>query len=125
MLLLHHDHHPPSRYALRRDKFGNWLAEPQLVAQRRAKVEASGRTRTDDYEFTKLVLWLLRHRGEMASAAGIAPATSTFARWRSDLTELRGQNGIRDRTCTDLASQALQVSGPSCDVRFANRSGPT
>src|SRR5688572_15065772 len=39
----------------------------------------------------------------MASAAGIAPATSTFARWRSDLTELRGQNGIRDRTCTDLA----------------------
>ncbi len=55
----------------------------------------------DEYEFTKLVLWLLRHRGEMASTAGIAPATSTFARWRSDLTELRGQNGIRDRTCTD------------------------
>ena len=27
----------------------------------------------------------------MASTAGIAPATSTFARWRSDLTELRGQ----------------------------------
>src|SRR5437867_2204498 len=26
---------------------------------------------------------------------------STFARWRSNLTELRGQNGIRDRTCTD------------------------
>ena len=52
---------------------------------------ASGRTRTDEYEFTKLVLWLLRHRGEMASTAGIAPATSTFARWRSDLTELRGQ----------------------------------
>jgi hypothetical protein len=26
----------------------------------------------------------------MASTAGIAPATSTFARWRSDLTELRG-----------------------------------
>ena len=34
---------------------------------------------------------LLRHRGKMASTAGIAPATSTFARWRSDLTELRGQ----------------------------------
>jgi hypothetical protein len=62
---------------------------------------ASGRTRTDEYEFTKLVLWLLRHRGKVASTAGIAPATSTFARWRSDLTELRGQNGIRDRTCTD------------------------
>ena len=27
----------------------------------------------------------------MASTTGIAPATSTFARWRSDLTELRGQ----------------------------------
>ena len=27
----------------------------------------------------------------MASTAGIAPATSTFARWRSNLTELRGQ----------------------------------
>ena len=27
----------------------------------------------------------------MASTAGIAPATSTFARWRSELTELRGQ----------------------------------
>ena len=27
----------------------------------------------------------------MASTAGIASATSTFARWRSDLTELRGQ----------------------------------
>src|SRR2546422_5696329 len=27
----------------------------------------------------------------MASTAGVAPATSTFARWRSDLTELRGQ----------------------------------
>src|SRR6266404_2408753 len=27
----------------------------------------------------------------MASTAGIAPATSNFARWRSDLTELRGQ----------------------------------
>src|SRR5258706_10447438 len=52
---------------------------------------ASGRTRTDEYEFTKLVLWLLRHRGKMVSTAGIAPATSTFARWRSDLTELRGQ----------------------------------
>ena len=61
----------------------------------------------------------------MASTAGIAPATSTFARWRSDLTELRGQNGIRDRTCTDLASQALQVCCPVIDVRFANRSGPT
>src|SRR6266542_1418820 len=53
----------------------------------------------------------------MASTAGIAPATSTFARWRSDLTELRGQNGIRDRTCTDLASQALRVSCPIKEVR--------
>ena len=52
---------------------------------------ASGRTRTDDCEFTKLALLLLRHRGKMASTAGLAPATSTFARWRSDLTELRGQ----------------------------------
>src|SRR2546426_12772498 len=52
---------------------------------------ASGRTRTDEYEFTKLVLWLLRHRGKVASTAGIAPATSTFARWHSDLTELRGR----------------------------------
>src|SRR4026207_2458418 len=41
--------------------------------------------------FTKLVLWLLRHRGKVASTAGFAPAASTFARWRSDLTELRGQ----------------------------------
>lgn len=27
----------------------------------------------------------------MASTAGLAPAASTFAKWRSDLTELRGQ----------------------------------
>jgi hypothetical protein len=53
---------------------------------------APGRTRTDEYEFTKLALLLLRHRGKMASTAGVAPATSTFARWRSDLTELRGQS---------------------------------
>src|SRR5437899_5330658 len=53
---------------------------------------ASGRTRTDEYEFTKLVLWLLRHRGKVASTAGLAPATSTFARWRSNLTELRGRS---------------------------------
>ncbi|SPE57087.1 hypothetical protein SBV1_2630003 [Verrucomicrobia bacterium] len=62
MLLLHHDHHQtglPSR-------------------SRQAKAGASGRTRTDEYEFTKLALWLLRHRGKMASAAGVAPATSTF-----------------------------------------------
>ena len=52
---------------------------------------APGRTRTDEYEFTKLALLLLRHRGKLASTAGIAPAASTFARWRSDLTELRGQ----------------------------------
>ena len=75
MLLLHHDHHQtglPSR-------------------SRQAKAGAPGRTRTDDYEFTKLALLLLRHGGKMASTAGIAPATSTFARWRSNLTELRGQ----------------------------------
>ena len=58
---------------------------------RRARAGAPGRTCTDDYEFTKLALLLLRHGGKMASTAGIAPATSTFARWRSDLTELRGQ----------------------------------
>ena len=75
--------------------------KPSGLLGLQAKDGASGRTRTDEYEFTKLVLWLLRHRGKMASTAGIAPATSTFARWRSDLTELRGQNGIRDRTCTD------------------------
>ena len=77
------------------------------------------------YETVALLVELWRR---MASAAGFAPAifcvkgrrvdwatprgrewrfgqdglaTSTFARWRSDLTELRGQNGIRDRTCTD------------------------
>src|SRR5262249_49096196 len=54
-----------------------------------------------------------------ASTAGIAPATSTFAGWRSDLTELRGQSGIRDRTCTDLASQALPVRCP--EETFASR----
>ena len=75
--------------------------ETLAVARVPAKDGASGRTRTDEYEFTKLVLWLLRHRGKMASTAGIALAASTFARWRSNLTELRGQNGIRDRTCTD------------------------
>ncbi len=63
---------------------------------------APGRTRTDEYEFTKLALSLLRHRGlKMVSTTGIAPVTSTFARSRSDLTELRGQDGIRDRTRTD------------------------
>src|SRR5690349_14304124 len=60
---------------------------------------ASGRTRTDECEFTKLALWLLRHRGKMASTAGIAPATSTFARWRSDLPELRGQLALGQLAC--------------------------
>jgi hypothetical protein len=45
----------------------NWLAEPELLAQLRAKAGASGRTRTDEYKFTKLVLWLLRHRGKWRS----------------------------------------------------------
>ena len=63
---------------------------------------APGRTRTDEYEFTKLALLLLRHGGlKMASTAGIAPATFGFASRRSDLSELRGRNGIRDRTRTD------------------------
>jgi hypothetical protein len=69
MLLLHHDHHE---------------MEPLFGL-------APSASARPPYEFTKLVLWLLRHRGKMASTAGIAPATSTFARWRSDLTELRGQ----------------------------------
>ena len=43
------------------------------------------------HEFTKLALWLLKYRGKMASTARIALATSTFARWSSDLSELRGQ----------------------------------
>ena len=30
----------------------------------------------------------------MASAAGLAPAASTFAKWRSNLTELRGQTAL-------------------------------
>src|SRR5438445_11750568 len=89
MLLLHHDHHPPSRCASARQVPLLFELACRAVA-RRAKDGASGRTRTDEYEFTKLVLWLLRHRGKMASTAGIAPATSTFARWRSNLTELRG-----------------------------------
>ena len=31
---------------------------------------------------------------QMVSATGLAPVTSTFARWRSDLTELRGQMAL-------------------------------
>ena len=38
---------------------------------------------------------------KMVSTTGIAPVTSGFARRRSDLIELRGQNGIRGRTRTD------------------------
>ena len=58
MLLLHHDHHPPSRCALRRDKFRGRELACRAVARSaaRAKAGASGRTRTDEYEFTKLVL---------------------------------------------------------------------
>ena len=37
----------------------------------------------------------------MASAAGLAPATSTFARWRSDLTELRGQKWLAEPKLAD------------------------
>ena len=37
---------------------------------------------------------------KVVSTAGIAPATSAFAGRRSDLSELRGQNGIRGRTRT-------------------------
>ena len=86
MLLLHHDHHNMAcRTVARQAKAG------LPCRSRQAKPGAPGRTRTDEYEFTKLALLLLRHRGKMASTAGLAPATSTFARWRSDLTELRGQ----------------------------------
>src|SRR5207249_3955419 len=63
------------------------LPETPALLGFRAKDGASGRTRTDEYEFTKLVLWLLRHRGKVASTAGLAPATSTFARWRGFLTK--------------------------------------
>ena len=57
MLLLHHDHHEME------------LVETRSRESSLPKLGASGRTRTDEYEFTKLVLWLLRHRGKMASTA--------------------------------------------------------
>ena len=55
----------------------------------------------------------------MASTAGIAPAASTFARWRSDLTELRGQlasviglapirPGLKDRLLDLLCIHGLE-----------------
>src|SRR5258708_18436959 len=50
-----------------------------------------------------LALSLLRHSGKMASTAGIAPATSTFARWRSNLTELRGQLALA--ACSESSSR--------------------
>src|SRR5688572_28697197 len=54
----------------------------------------------------------------MASTAGLAPATSTFARWRSDRTELRGQlalgqHGIRDRTRSLQAGSKSRLRGCS------------
>ena len=56
------------------------------------KIGAPGRTRTDEYEFTKLALLLLRLQGrKMASTAGVAPAASAFAGRCSDLSELHGQ----------------------------------
>src|SRR5271170_4318166 len=63
MLLLHHDHH-------------EW--GPRSDSHRRIQVY---KTRPVAAEA----------QGQMASTAGIAPATSTFARWRSNLTGLHGQ----------------------------------
>src|SRR2546428_6980990 len=54
-------------------------------------------------ESAKLVLWLPGHTDKMASTAGIAPATSTFARWRSGLTELRGQLALA--ACSESSSR--------------------
>ena len=56
---------------------------------------------------------------DVETAASAAILHSAFILLPSD------SNGIRDRTCTDLASQALQVSYPVKDVRFARCSGPT
>ncbi len=88
MLLLHHDHHEKE---MQNEELGDPLIL-HFAFFLFIQNGAPGRTRTDDYGFTKLALLLLRPTGalKMASTAGIAPATSTFARWRSDLTELRG-----------------------------------
>lgn len=81
---------------------------------RRAKAGAPGRTRTDEYGFTKPALWLLRHRGvemgnaesgtgggairdhsalrilnsafKVALSRGLAPRTSAFAKRRAEST---------------------------------------
>ena len=61
----------------------------QATALAKAGQEAGIRTRT--VRFTGGDAAVTPQSCEMASAAGVAPAASTFARWRSDLTELRGQ----------------------------------
>ena len=63
MLLLHHDLHEmvagAGNCTRRRPAYetGAGLSSPTRVNG------ASGRTRTDDYDFTKVALWLLRHGG--------------------------------------------------------------
>ena len=63
--------------SLRWTTWAKWPAEPKLGERRLEPLVGlapSVGTRPP-YEFTKLVLWLLRHRGKMASTAGIAPAS--------------------------------------------------
>ncbi len=80
------------------------------------ELEPLGRTHTDEYAFTKLALLLLRHRGlKMASTAGIAPAASTFAQWRSDLftsTKRLSLRTARSTVCRrDGVAGTFQVPG--------------
>ena len=97
MLLLHHDHHK----------------EACRAEARRAKAGAPGRTRTDEYGFTKPALWLLRHKGfEIGALTWICTTNFRLRRaaCRTNYTLravgieprwLDANRGIRDRTRTD------------------------
>ena len=88
---------PPSLSELWRAAFAHHLAAG-------AKAGASGRTRTDEYEFTKLALWLLRHRGVRIYDFGLTiyepEASVNFGRLVNRKSKIVNRNGALTWICT-------------------------
>src|SRR5689334_25230382 len=95
MLLLHHDHQPAPIAAKSQDD--RLPARPSAVGRALPgygwQAIRPPRLRSDFTEANRKV-----PKANLVSTAGIAPATSTFAEWRSYLTELRGQNVVAHRS---------------------------
>src|SRR5258706_13315431 len=102
----------------------NWLAKPTCRAE---ALRVGGSSESEGWS-----LWSDSHRRlrvyktrpvaaeaqrQVASTAGIAPAASTFAWWRSDLTELRGQLSLGGLvSVAGLAPAKVCLKGRALDL---------